>query len=153
MISTADCVPVLFFDATQKNVAIAHAGWKGAIRGIVQNTIKAMLDLGSSIKNIEVVIGPCIAQESYEVGIDFYDQIILENQQYKQFFISAEKENHFMFDLPGFVMELLKESKIEKILSLGENTYNSKQWFSYRRDTHQNDKVRTGHLLSFIGIR
>jgi YfiH family protein len=153
IVLTADCVPVLFFDSKKKNVAIAHAGWKGAISGVIENTIKTMTNLGSVAQDIDVIIGPCIQQENYEVSADFYKDFISKNPIYKSFFIPSKKQEHFMFDLPGFVIGILKTNHIKKIAYLGENTYNSKEWFSYREDTHMNNKVRSGHILSFIGIK
>ena len=112
-----------------------------------------MLGLGSSIHNITAMLGPCIQQESYEVGPEFYENFISKDIKYKKFFINSKNANHFMFDLPCFNIMLLTEAGITRILNLEENTYGSKQWFSYREDTLKNNKVRRGHILSFIGIK
>ena len=152
-VHTADCVPVLFFDQTKKNIAIAHAGWQGALKGIIQNTIESMTTLGSLIKNIEVVIGPCIKQQSYEVGPEFYEQFVSKDIEYKKFFAKSKKEKHYMFNLPQFVISTLKDLGVKKIFDLNQDTYNSQNWFSYREDTHKNNKKRSGHIISFIGIK
>lgn len=152
-VHTADCVPILFFDKKNKNIAIAHAGWQGSLKGIIKNTIDSMIKLGSLKHNIETVIGPCIKQESYEVGPEFYHQFVSNDKGFKKFFIKSKKDNHYMFDLPNFAIRTLKELGVEKIFYLDQNTYNSKKWFSYREDTHKNDKKRSGHIISFIGIK
>lgn len=152
-VHTADCMPVLFFDRKKKNIAIAHAGWQGALKGIIQNTVDSMQELGSTVENIEIVIGPCIKQQSYEVGPEFYEQFISKDIQYKKFFAKSKKDTHYMFNLPQFVINILNNIGIEKIFYLDQDTYNSKNWFSYREDTHKNNKKRSGHIISFIGIK
>lgn len=152
-VHTADCMPVLFFDRVKKNIAIAHAGWQGALKGIIQNTVESMKKLGSVVENIEIVIGPCIKQQSYEVGPEFYEQFISKDIEYKKFFAKSRKDKHYMFNLPQFVISILNNIGIAKIFYLDQDTYNSKNWFSYREDTHKNNKNRSGHIISFIGIK
>ena len=151
-VHTADCIPVLFFDENQQNVAIAHAGWRGAFQGIIQHTIQALQKLHSNPKDIKVVIGPCIEQSSYEVDKVFFEMFIDHNHANKKFFIPSNRIDHFLFDLPNFVYEILTKQGIEQIFYLGENTYNSKDWFSFRESTHKNLKTN-GRIISFIGIR
>jgi YfiH family protein len=134
---TADCAPVLFADRKAKVIGAAHAGWKGAFTGILENTVQAMLDLGATKNTIAVAIGPCIAQRSYEVGTEFKDRFLEKDLTYKQFFsASHRKENHYHFDLPGFIARRLSGIGITDVMPTPCDTCNEKQrFFSYRRAT------------------
>ena len=99
---TADCAPVLFSDDKAHVIAAAHAGWKGAFNNIVENTTNAMCKLGASRQNINVAIGPCISQNSYEVGAEFYKIISDE-----RFFKKSIKPNHYMFNLEKYIVDKL----------------------------------------------
>ncbi len=156
-IKTADCVPILFFDIKRKILAAAHAGWKGAISGIIDNTVFAMQSLGAEISNIVASIGPCIQQESYEVDQVFYDKVIEKDILDKRFFINSVKAEHYMFNLPGYCLNRLKKIGIQTIDNLGIDTYsNPSTLFSFRRATHENKnpgtKIEYGTQLSVIGI-
>ncbi|MBT5185162.1 MAG: peptidoglycan editing factor PgeF [Kordiimonadaceae bacterium] len=139
-IVTADCAPVLLADPTANIIAAAHAGWQGAKNGIIENTIKAMCSLGATRENIIAAVGPCIGQQSYEVGPEFYQQFTD-----KSFFKNSDKANHHLFDLEGFVLHQLKQSNILQIEPLNIDTYDeNNDFFSYRRKTHlgENDYGR-----------
>lgn len=100
-ILTADCVPVIFVAPESNIIAVAHAGWKGAYSGILQNTVTKMVSLGCKPKEIISCIGPCIAQSSYEVDELFYQKFVKQNKSNHNLFIDSKKNNHFMFDLPS----------------------------------------------------
>lgn len=137
---TADCAPILLADENASVIGAAHAGWTGALDGIVENTVTAMCELGATCENIKAAIGPCISQSSYEVGPEFYEKIADEN-----YFKKSSKENHFLFDLEGYVSDRLWKSKITKIYPLKKDTYDeNNDFFSYRRKTHlgENDYGR-----------
>jgi len=138
-ILTADCVPVLFSDPVAGVIGAAHAGWGGALGGILENTITAMTDLGASRENINAAIGPCIHQDSYEVGAEFYDRFIESDAENAQFFKSGKPE-HFWFDLPGFVQAQLDAAGIKSTQDISLDTYAEKDaFFSYRRACHQGE--------------
>lgn len=142
---TADCAPILFADSKASVIGAAHAGWQGARTDIIENTVTAMCELGANPENIIAAIGPCIAQRSYEVGPEFYDQI--NNDSY---FKKSDKSNHYMFDLESYVSDRIWQSEVTKIDALGINTYAEiNNFFSYRRKTHLGEKDY-GRQISII---
>ncbi len=129
---TADCAPVLFADPVAGVIGAAHAGWKGAHKGIIENTVAAMCDLGATTDNITAAIGPCIAQSSYEVGPELYEAIGDRN-----YFELSKKVGHYMFDLESYVSDRLWKAKVTKTEALHMDTYDeTNNFFSYRRRTH-----------------
>jgi YfiH family protein len=149
---TADCVPVLFADSENKVIAAAHAGWRGARSSIIENTINTMLKAGAKIDLIKVAIGPSIHQQSYEVGPEFYSDFINESKDNIRFFINSIKLNHYMFDLPSYVMHKLVQAGITSIDNLDRNTFAEQHNFmSYRRVTLAKQPYK-GNNLSFITI-
>ena len=135
-ISTADCAPILLSDPVAGVIAAAHAGWKGAYGGIIENTVAAMCELGATTENITAAVGPCIAQKSYEVGPELYDAIA--NRTY---FTMSKNVGRYMFDLENYVSDKLWQSKITNIDLLQLDTYNeTNNFFSYRRTTHLGEK-------------
>lgn len=151
-ILTADCTPVLFADDKAKIVGAAHAGWKGAFSGVLENTVDEMLKLGATRKNIKAAIGPTIQQESYEVDSSFYDHFIQQSIDNAEFFIKSKKENHFMFDLPAYVLRRLEKLNLTSIDNLAVDTYkNEDKFFSWRRTFHQGG-TDYGRLLSAIRL-
>lgn len=151
-ILTADCAPVLFADRQSGIIGAAHAGWKGASLGIVENTIAAMCILGAQRSNIIAAIGPCIAQVSYEVGADFFKTLTENSPQYEQFFIPGERPDHLLFNLENFVKRKLLESEISQIDKSGLDTYSLEdRFFSYRRTTHTKEKDY-GRQISVITL-
>jgi YfiH family protein len=147
-IITADCVPVLLADADAGIIAAVHAGWKGATTNIIQNTIQAMKDLGANTNKIIAAIGPCIWQNSYEVAQDFYEK--LPNDQV--FFKSSSNENHWMFDLAGYVEQQLQLSGVAQICPSPADTYTQENlFFSNRRRTHRQE-LAFGCSLSCIKL-
>ncbi len=148
---TADCVPILFADPKRKIIGAAHAGWKGAKRGIIEATINKMQELGA--KEIYAVIGPCIHQQSYEVSNDFRDEFLDENPLNEYFFITTQKQNHYLFDLPSYVTTKLNNSKIKEVFNVNQDTLaNADKFFSYRRNTLNNINEKQS-LISLIQIK
>lgn len=151
-ILTADCTPILFADKKSGVIGAAHAGWKGAIGGVIENTIEAMEKMGASCGNISVSIGPTIAQKSYEVGPEFYEKFLEEKQNNAQYFIPSVKNGHFMFNLPAYVVGRLENLGLESIEDCGRDTCaEPDNFFSYRRNCLQGLKDY-GRNLSVIVI-
>lgn len=151
-ILTADCVPVLFFDPSAQVIGAAHAGWKGAIGGVTDNTISAMEKLGASRENISCAIGPCIAQASYEVDAGFQQNFVAKDPDNAQFF-EAGKPDHFQFDIESYVADRLTKAGIATIDKLGLDTYaNEDRYYSYRRSCHRGE-AGYGRQISLIGLR
>ncbi len=149
-ILTADCTPVLFADNNAKIIGAAHAGWKGAFSGILENTIEKMLELGANKENIRAVIGPTISRSSYEVGYEFYDKFIVSDKKNAIFFTSSKKEKHYMFDLPQYVESKLKNAGVNSVFNVNIDTYDqANNLFSYRRSCHNNEEGY-GRNLSVI---
>lgn len=151
---TADCVPVLFADPQAGVIAAAHAGWKGALAGILDNTVEAMESLGSSAENIIAVIGPAIAQDSYQVDTLFHSKFVTTNAEYHRFFDrDISHPDHYRFDLTGFAQHRLREAGVGKVRRMMEDTYNQpKRFFSYRRATHNNE-CDYGRQISAIMLK
>jgi YfiH family protein len=137
-VQTADCTPIMIADAENNVVAIMHAGWKGAFSGIIQNTVHAFERCGGDIEKAIAVIGPTIAQKSYEVDQNFYNQFMSQAVINKRYFINSQKEGHYMFDLPKYCFDLLQFSGIKNVENLDIDTYsNPHSLFSYRRACHE----------------
>ena len=134
-ILTADCTPILFADKAAGVIGAAHAGWKGAIGGIIENTIIEMEKIGANRANISVAIGPTISQESYEVGAEFRDRFLEENKANSMFFIPSIKAGHFMFNLPLYVARRLEKAGVASIEDCALDTCSDRaNFFSYRRN-------------------
>ena len=101
-ILTADCAPILLYDHSKKIIGCIHSGWKGALNGVIRNTVKKFEELNSNIDNLIAVVGPCIGKESYEVKIDFYEKFVSQNPKYEKFFKKIVDEK-YIFDLRGFI--------------------------------------------------
>ena len=138
-ILTADCVPVLFADARAGVVGAAHAGWKGALSGVVEATVAAMERLGAARADISAAIGPCIRQASYEVGPELRQAFIDADEASAGFFTASKRDGHFMFDLAGFVARALVDAGVQGE-DVGLDTYvDEERFFSYRRTTHKGE--------------
>ena len=150
-VMTADCGPVLFQDAENSIVGAAHAGWKGATGGILENTISSMENIGAERKNIIAVLGPTISQKHYEVGPEFVENLLKLNTKNDTYFIPSINTDHAMFDLPQYILDRLKAEEV-KASWTGDCTYaDEKQFFSYRRKTHRNE-ADYGRQISVIKI-
>jgi YfiH family protein len=148
---TADCTPVLFSSGDGNVVGAAHAGWKGAIGGVLASTVARMKELGAT--DIRAAIGPTISQANYEVGPEFQAHFIERDAANARFFVPSAKPAHFMFDLPGFVRAHLDGLGLVSIEDTALCTYADEQrFFSYRRATHRGEPDY-GRQLSAICIK
>ncbi|MBV1900189.1 MAG: peptidoglycan editing factor PgeF [Kordiimonadaceae bacterium] len=138
-ILTADCAPVLLSEEQSGVVGAAHAGWKGALTGVLTNTIDAMVALGAVRERIRTAIGPCIHQENYEVKSDFRSHFADIDPVFVSFFDKGKDVDHYYFDLPGFVKAQLKQEGINHVWTARSDTYESSNHFSYRRATHKRE--------------
>ncbi len=151
-ILTADCVPLLLADPVARVIGAAHAGWRGAQAGIVGNTVAAMRALGARPENILAALGPCIAQESYEVSPDFLAVFLVQDAGYGRFFRPAPRADHQLFDLPGYVIAALQQAGVTKIAPALADTYtDAERFYSFRRNTHQG-VTQMGSLLAAITL-
>lgn len=150
-IQTADCVPVLFHDAHHHIIGAAHAGWRGAINGVLENTIKAMENLGAKKDTIQAAVGPCIHMESYEVGPEFKETFIQHDQAYEQFFHQVHENIHF--DLPGFVQYRLKNAGIKMVDDIQQDTFSQPDTFFSCRWAGKYGDGRFGGNLSAISLK
>ena len=147
-IVTADCAPVLFADVEAGVVGAAHAGWRGAHGGVLENTLDAMESLGASRLRIIAVVGPTIAQRSYEVDGGFRTQFTNADQR----FFTSGRPGHFQFDLPAYIVHRLQAAGAGRIEDLACDTYGDPERFhSYRRSTHQGEPTE-GRQISAIGL-
>ena len=149
-ILTADCAPVMIIDRNKKKIAAIHSGWKGAYNGIAEKVVEKFIRGGSKIKNLKVVIGPCISQKSYEVKKDFLNKF---KKKFKKSIIFFKiQKNKIKFDLSGFIKYRLKESGVRSIEILKEDTFiQEKKFFSCRRSL-LNGQKDYGRNISIIMI-
>jgi YfiH family protein len=152
---TADCAPVLFSGQKADGTPVigaAHAGWGGAVKGVLEATIAAMVLEGTAPETIGAAIGPCIAKPSYEVSPEFPAPFLAEDPQSSQFFFPLAS-GKYLFDLPAYVGFRLNRAGIHKVTIGGQDTYNGESdWFSFRRSTHRQE-TQYGRQISAISIR
>jgi len=135
-VSTADCGPLLFADAEAHVIAAAHAGWRGALAGVIEAAIAAMEKLGAERSRIATALGPTIRQPNYEVGSEFVERFLAADADNKRFFKPSTSSGHAMFDLGGYIAERLQRAGITNFEDLGLCTYaEPERFFSYRRTT------------------
>ncbi len=136
-ILTADCAPVLLADPRARVIGAAHAGWKGALGGVLEATLDAMEKLGADRSRIAAAIGPCISQANYEVGWDFRDRFLEQGLRNRKFFTPSGKEGHYRFDLEDYAAHRLTKAGIASVEKIGICTYPPENgFFSFRRTTH-----------------
>ena len=151
-IQTADCVPVLLADPVNGVIGAIHAGWRGALKGVVEATIARMISLGASVDTMVAAIGPCIAQDSYEVGQEVHDMFVDANPENECFFSDQSFPEAIHFDLPAFVERCLTEDGIE-VERLPYDTYAHEDlFFSCRRAQHEKSPGFGGHI-SLISLK
>jgi YfiH family protein len=137
-VSTADCGPVLLADPQAGVVGAAHAGWRGALAGVIEATVEAMEQLGAARRQVRAAIGPMIRQSNYEVGADLIAQFAAADRASSRFFAPATREGHALFDLAGYVASRLARAGVSQVQDLGHCTYaDPARFFSYRRTTHR----------------
>lgn len=145
-VTAADCGPVLFADAGARVIGAAHAGWKGALTGVLESTIDAMEKLGADRTGIVAAIGPLIRQNSYEVGAEFVERFLDADAENGVFFIPADRDGHSMFDLGGFIRMRLENAGVLMIDDLGVDTYADERFYSYRRSVHRKEPDYGRHV-------
>jgi YfiH family protein len=131
----ADCAPVLFADGDAGVIGAAHAGWKGALGGVVDTTIAAMERLGARRERIQAAIGPCIGRDSYEVGPEFPAPFLAQDAGNAAFFRPAARAGHFLFDLAGYLVHRLGRAGIAAGATGHDTLAADDDFFSYRRNT------------------
>jgi polyphenol oxidase len=146
--TAADCGPVLFVDPGARVIGAAHAGWKGALTGILESTVDAMEKLGAERSGIVAAIGPLIRQHSYEVGGEFVERFIEADAENGRFFIPSARSGHSMFDLAGFIRMRLENSGVLVIDDTGIDTYSDERFYSYRRSVHRKEPDYGRHVHS-----
>ena len=148
---TADCQPVLFADKTAGVIGAAHAGWRGALDGVLEATLEAMEALGAHRADTVAVIGPTISQRAYEVGPEFIDAFLDQDPGNGRFFINGEGDR-YLFDLPGYGLQRLRSAGIGAAEWTRHCTYcDPDRFYSYRRTTHARE-ADYGRLLSAIRL-
>ena len=146
---TADCVPLILCDNINNIIAVAHAGWRGAFAGIVQNTITAMLSIGAQTANIAAALMPAITQASYEVDAKFYEKFIEQKQTNNKFFKTGRK-GHYQFDLKAYVVEQLYREGVNMVDVVDIDSFADQQnCYSYRRACLTGEG-NEGRHISFI---
>lgn len=155
-ILTADCAPVLFIGKKEDGspvIGATHAGWKGALSGVLEATVSSMVSCGAQIETVRACIGPCIGRNAYEVDIGFAEKVLAHNDAAEHFFSSASREGHLMFDLSGYCAWRLSGVGVKTVSLLDIDTYSrDDEFYSYRRATHQKADDY-GRQISVIAIR
>jgi YfiH family protein len=147
----ADCAPVLLADPRARVVGAAHAGWQGAISGVVEAAVAAMQRLGADPGRIVAAVGPCIGPQSYEVGPEFHERFVGRDAACERFFRPGAP-GKFMFDLPGFVLSRLQRAGVTDAAWVGADTYaDAERFYSNRRTLHRGEPDY-GRLLSAITL-
>ena len=148
---TADCQPVLFADAHAGVIGAAHAGWKGAMDGVLENTVGAMVDLGARRESIKAVIGPSISQRAYEVGPEFAERFVDADDSNARYFMKGEGDR-YQFDLPAYGLAQLRAAGIAEAEWTRHCTYHdADRFFSYRRSVHHKE-ADYGRLIAAIRL-
>ncbi|RZJ90462.1 MAG: laccase domain-containing protein, partial [Brevundimonas sp.] len=149
---TADCAPVLLADPVARVVGAAHAGWKGALGGVIHSAVAAMQALGAEPSRMVAVVGPCIAQASYEVDADFEDRFVHPDPRSAAFFAPGQDAAHRQFDLPGYVLGRLSDAGVGRAAWTGDDTCADEARFFSNRRAFQRDEPDFGRLISAISL-
>lgn len=151
-VTGADCGMILFADGNAGVIGAAHAGWKGALTGVIEATLAAMERLGARRENTSVALGPAIGPASYEVGPEFLAQFVAQSADHARFFAPSRKSGHHMFDLPAFISMRVERAGVAAYENLRLDTYaDETRFYSYRRTTHRQEPDY-GRLVSAIVI-
>ena len=151
-ILTADCAPVLLADKSGKVIAAAHAGWRGAFDGVLENTVAKMESLGAQRANIVASVGPCIGQASYEVGPEFIERFVAKDACFARYFTNRQSNGHGYFDLAAFAADRLRAAHVGDVTITGQDTCAEEAtFFSYRRSVLRKEPDY-GRQLSAIAI-
>jgi len=148
-ILAADCAPILFYDNKKKIIGCAHSGWRGALNGIIKNTINKFIELNSNTDDIIAVVGPCIDKKNYEVKKDFFDMFVSKKDINKKFFDQFSDEK-YTFDLRGYINYEISTLNISNVENIEIDTFSQKDLFySYRRSSQDKEKDY-GRCISVI---
>jgi hypothetical protein len=146
-VSTADCGPLLFADSAAGVIGAAHAGWRGALSGVVEATVAAMERLGAKRIRVAAALGPTIRQSNYEVGPEFIERFLAADTANGRYFKPSEREDHAMFDLCGYIAQRVEQAGITQFEDLGLCTYEEpERFYSFRRSTHRNEPDYGRHI-------
>tara|TARA_B110000438_G_scaffold251595_1_gene256108 strand:+ start:849 stop:1610 length:762 start_codon:yes stop_codon:yes gene_type:complete len=146
---TADCASILFYNPRKKIIGCAHSGWKGALNGIIPNTVSKFNELDGKNEDLIVAVGPCLGKNNFEVKNDFYEKFMLKNYKNNEFF-EKKNNNTYLFDLRYFINKKLRSLGINNIENIKIDTYaDSENFYSYRRSCHQGRKDY-GRCISVI---
>jgi YfiH family protein len=144
---TADCLPVLLCDEQGTVVGAVHAGWRGALTGVIEAAVTAMEKLGAKRARIAAALGPTIRQPNYEVGAEFVERFVAAEPINARFFTPSARSGHAMFDLTGYIAERVQRAGIENFEDLGLCTYaEPERFFSYRRMTKLSEPDYGRHI-------
>lgn len=149
---TADCAPVLLYDPVARVIGAAHAGWRGALRGVIEATVAGMAAIGAEPRHVRAGIGPCIGGTSYEVGPEFPHPILADDPAAERYFAPAARAGHFMFDLAGYVERRLGQAGVAVVQHAAVDTVTAgDRFFSYRRACLRGEAAY-GRALSAIAL-
>jgi YfiH family protein len=150
-VSTADCGPVLFADAQARVIGAAHAGWRGALGGVIEATLAAMENLGAARGRVVAAMGPMIRQRNYEVGADFADSFRADDPANMRFFSDATREGRRLFDLADYIAARLQKAGVGRVEDIGLCTYaDPERFFSYRRSVHRGEADYGRHVNAIV---
>ena len=149
---SADCAPILLVDPEARVVAAAHAGWKGALTGVIEATVVRMVGLGAERGRLRAAVGPCIGPQSYEVGVEFLDRFVHTDPAYSRFFTRGDGPEKRMFDLPAFVLGRLEAAGVETREWVGRDTCAEPEAFFSNRRAFKQGEPDYGRLLSAITL-
>ena len=145
-VTAADCGPILFVDPAARVIGAAHAGWKGALTGVIESTVDAMEKLGADRSGTVAAIGPLIRQFSYEVGGEFVERFLDAAADNAAYFIPSSRTGHSMFDLAGYIRMRLENAGVLMIDDIGIDTYSDQRFYSYRRSVHRKEPDYGRHV-------
>jgi YfiH family protein len=146
-VSTADCGPLLFADSQAGVIGAAHAGWRGALTGVIEATVAAMEKLGANRSRITAALGPTISQPNYQVGPEFVERFMSADATNARFFLASERAGHALFDLNGYIAARIQHAGIVNFEDLGLCTYaEPERFYSFRRSTHRSEPDYGRHI-------
>jgi YfiH family protein len=146
-VSTADCGPLLFADSEAGVIGAAHAGWRGALSGVVEATVAAMERLGAKRARIAAALGPTIRQPNYEVGPEFVERFLSVDPENRRYFKPSQREDHAMFDLCGYIARRVEQAGLTQFEDIGLCTYEEpERFYSFRRSTHRDESDYGRHI-------
>jgi YfiH family protein len=146
-VSTADCGPLLFADSQAGVIGAAHAGWRGALTGVIEATVAAMEKLGANRSRITAALGPTISQPNYQVGPEFVERFMSADATNARFFLASERAGHALFDLNGYIAARIQHAGIVNFEDLGLCTYGEpERFYSFRRSTHRSEPDYGRHI-------